>query len=148
MKKQTGIVPVLVAVALVAAVQAADNTGTLTIGDTSHEFEVNTCQFPSGPDDPMGSMLPRMVLIGKLSDGILSRIDVRTISGQRIEFSADGQMLYEAIRRQRDGAWSSERGPEDGPLFQIEGKVLTASAMFKERATGEWVAGEFRATCQ
>ena len=132
---------------LLVGTLSAHADGTLTIGDQTYEFDTHGCQLPSGPDDPMARMLPRAVMTGTLPDGRLARVDVRNQLGHRIEFSAEGKMLYSAIWRKRDDAWFSDRGEEDGPLFRMKDGVLTARAHFKAEDSGEWVEGSLELSC-
>lgn len=147
----TGAIPrwmlsLVLALGPTGAMAAGD--GVLTLDGETYEFETHGCQFPSGPDDIMASRLPRMAMIGEMPDGRPSRIDVTNQLGQRITFSADGERLYSVVWRERNGDWSSDRGPENGPLFHIEGTVLTAKAHFKSEASGDWVEGVLTASCE
>jgi hypothetical protein len=126
----------------------AGGQATLTIDSQTFEFEVHGCQLPSGPNDPMATRLPRMAMIGDHPDGRKTRIDLRNQSGQRIDFSADGKMLYKTVWRQKGDDWSSDRGAEAGPLFRIEGDTVKADAHFQSSESKQWVEGSLVASCE
>jgi hypothetical protein len=126
------------------SVPAAMGSGTLTIGETTYEFEVLHCDFAP----TQGSDAPTLTARGQTNDGRGFSISVeRDETSENVEFLIIGEEYFVASIMNLGGGWSDARGPVDGPLVHIEGSRLTARATFLNGTDQVVGDGSLEASC-
>ena len=119
-------------------------SGTLTIGETTYEFEVQYCDFAS----VQGSDASTLIARGETGEGKVFNISVdRGETSESIEFLIIGEEYFSASIMNLGSGWVDSRGPVDEPLVQIEGSKLTASATFVDGTDQVVGDGVFEASC-
>lgn len=139
----SGIASLLLALACAGGDEAAEGSGTtsevsaatsvgsgtLTIGETTYEFEVQYCDFAP----IQGSDAATLIARGETDDGRVFNISVeRQENDESIEFLIIGEEYFIASVMNLGGGWEDSRGPVDGPLVRIEGAHLTANGTFAD----------------
>ena len=130
-------------------------SGTLVLGDDTHDFDVIVCDFSGEADDQFQTLMGR----GTTADGqefevFASRNQIdemltHTVSYQTGNVASGGGTIIQAQRLRMNGTWSNLLDEPDEPLIQISGNTLTASGVFTINDNlDDTVDGQITATCE
>jgi len=120
-------------------------SGTLTIGETKYEFEIQYCDFAP----TQGSDAPTLSGRGQTADGRTFNISVeRDEVSESVEFLIIGEEYFVASVMNLGDGWQSSQGPVDGPLVQIEDAKLTAAGTFADGLEEVIEEGVLEASCE